>query len=513
MSTTDLFIQQLLSSFSQELEKIAGRRGLWDNIHAKRARIAAGSGERMRKPGSEGAPTAKALRVSKSTPTKTAGVKIAEDAPGYFSTFIAGADPFGIKIGDLGQRAERANTQGAQSTGLLAAGTAGGALGGAVVVPAGIGGLIGGAKAGISTSGGLGKRLAAAATGGIQGAISPFEGLYHAGVSRSALRKSLKEGYTATPEEWKSLQYVLSKAPVSAVTSKMPADQLKALQTLYREGPPKPDIRVNKDTAKKVVDAVRDRKNIVEELQADAGRRYQALDKTRREVADLIDAGKISPTIGGQLEEPISEAYKSGLTQLALGGGVGGVAAGVQYQKGRETERDFKNRTFKLKTAGVKEHFESKFHDYFTPEQAKEMQYALILQRKMYEEKLAKTKPGTVAHWFRKRQVDGMQRDIDSFAPFIKKASIEYRGTTFPGYNKPVPSNRKGKKKMVLVKRGDKVKLVHFGQKGYQDFTQHKDPERRKNYLARSGGIRGKGGKLTANDPFSANYWARKELW
>lgn len=42
------------------------RRGLWDNINAKRRRIKAGSGERMRKPGSKGAPTAKALRDSKS---------------------------------------------------------------------------------------------------------------------------------------------------------------------------------------------------------------------------------------------------------------------------------------------------------------------------------------------------------------------------------------------------------------------------------------------------------------
>jgi len=33
------------------------KRGLWDNIHAKRKRIKAGSGERMRKPGSKGAPT------------------------------------------------------------------------------------------------------------------------------------------------------------------------------------------------------------------------------------------------------------------------------------------------------------------------------------------------------------------------------------------------------------------------------------------------------------------------
>ncbi|NDH49057.1 MAG: hypothetical protein EBY41_00650 [Proteobacteria bacterium] len=32
--------------------------GLWANIHAKRKRIKAGSGERMRKPGSKGAPTA-----------------------------------------------------------------------------------------------------------------------------------------------------------------------------------------------------------------------------------------------------------------------------------------------------------------------------------------------------------------------------------------------------------------------------------------------------------------------
>ena len=38
--------------------------GLWDNIHAKRKRIKAGSGERMRKPGSEGAPTPAALKAS-----------------------------------------------------------------------------------------------------------------------------------------------------------------------------------------------------------------------------------------------------------------------------------------------------------------------------------------------------------------------------------------------------------------------------------------------------------------
>ena len=39
-------------------------KGLWANIHAKRERIKHGSGERMRKPGSKGAPTADALRKS-----------------------------------------------------------------------------------------------------------------------------------------------------------------------------------------------------------------------------------------------------------------------------------------------------------------------------------------------------------------------------------------------------------------------------------------------------------------
>ena len=42
-------------------------KGLYANIHAKKKRIAAGSGEKMRKPGSKGAPTAKAFRDSKKT--------------------------------------------------------------------------------------------------------------------------------------------------------------------------------------------------------------------------------------------------------------------------------------------------------------------------------------------------------------------------------------------------------------------------------------------------------------
>jgi hypothetical protein len=45
---------------------LSEKRGLWDNIHAKQERIKNGSGERMRKPGEKGRPTAKDIKASQS---------------------------------------------------------------------------------------------------------------------------------------------------------------------------------------------------------------------------------------------------------------------------------------------------------------------------------------------------------------------------------------------------------------------------------------------------------------
>jgi hypothetical protein len=45
--------------------------GLYANINAKRERIAEGSGEKMRKPGAKGAPTAAAFRESAKTAKTT----------------------------------------------------------------------------------------------------------------------------------------------------------------------------------------------------------------------------------------------------------------------------------------------------------------------------------------------------------------------------------------------------------------------------------------------------------
>lgn len=95
-------------------------------------------------------------------------------------------------------------------------------------------------------------------------------------------------------------------------------------------------------------------------------------------------------------------------------------------------------------------------------------------------------------------------------ATHSKNASVEYHGKTFPGYNQPIKSDSADKKMMVLAKKGDEVKLIHFGQKGYQ---HNYSPEAKQNYLTRSAGIRDKSGNLTKDDPFSPNYWARKVLW
>ena len=81
--------------------------------------------------------------------------------------------------------------------------------------------------------------------------------------------------------------------------------------------------------------------------------------------------------------------------------------------------------------------------------------------------------------------------------------SIEYRGITFSGYNKPKPSNREGKKYMVLAKDGDKVKLIHFGAKGY---GHNYSDAARESFRARHNCD-------TATDKLTARYWSCRFLW
>ena len=75
---------------------------------------------------------------------------------------------------------------------------------------------------------------------------------------------------------------------------------------------------------------------------------------------------------------------------------------------------------------------------------------------------------------------------------------------------KPQKSTRAGKKMMVKVMKGDKPTIIFFGDSNYR---HNYSVKARKSYLARSGGIKNKQGKLTKNDKNTSNYWSRKVLW
>lgn len=79
-------------------------------------------------------------------------------------------------------------------------------------------------------------------------------------------------------------------------------------------------------------------------------------------------------------------------------------------------------------------------------------------------------------------------------------------------------STRANKKLMVEVNG----KKIHFGDSNMQQYhdktgiwkhLDHKDKKRRKNYLERAEGIKDGFGKLTSNDPESANYHSIRILW
>lgn len=67
-------------------------------------------------------------------------------------------------------------------------------------------------------------------------------------------------------------------------------------------------------------------------------------------------------------------------------------------------------------------------------------------------------------------------------------------------------SSNPKKKYDVYVPRGDRLKKVSFGAKGYSDYTIHKDKDRRERYRARHQNDR-------LSDPYSAGFWSMYVLW
>ena len=88
---------------------------------------------------------------------------------------------------------------------------------------------------------------------------------------------------------------------------------------------------------------------------------------------------------------------------------------------------------------------------------------------------------------------------------------IEYRGEKFDGYNKPkrTPSHPT-KSHAVLVKDGETVRLIRFGEQGVsgagKNPSTEKDKARRKSFKARHA-------QNIAKGKMSAAYWADKVKW
>ena len=70
-------------------------------------------------------------------------------------------------------------------------------------------------------------------------------------------------------------------------------------------------------------------------------------------------------------------------------------------------------------------------------------------------------------------------------------------------------SDKKDKKYKVYLfdNAKNKTKIINFGQKGYEDYTIHKNELRKQNYISRH--------KKNEdwNNPFTAGFWAYNLLW
>ena len=76
-----------------------------------------------------------------------------------------------------------------------------------------------------------------------------------------------------------------------------------------------------------------------------------------------------------------------------------------------------------------------------------------------------------------------------------------YKKQGFTRVGQEKNSTRPGKKWMVLAKKGDAYKVVHGGDSSMQDYTQHHDNQRKKNFWNRMG---------HTSDKFSPRYWHQR---
>jgi hypothetical protein len=90
--------------------------------------------------------------------------------------------------------------------------------------------------------------------------------------------------------------------------------------------------------------------------------------------------------------------------------------------------------------------------------------------------------------------------------------TIEYRGETFEGYNKPKRTpNHPTKSHVVLAKEGSTVKLIRFGQQGVSGSPPREGEG--KAAKARRAAFKARHAKNIAKGKLSAAWWADQRKW
>lgn len=91
--------------------------------------------------------------------------------------------------------------------------------------------------------------------------------------------------------------------------------------------------------------------------------------------------------------------------------------------------------------------------------------------------------------------------------------SIEYRGETFSGYNKPKRTpNHPTKSHAVLAKEGSTIKLIRFGEQGAKTAGKPKAGESEAMKKKRAS-FKARHAKNISKGKMSAVYWADKAKW
>jgi hypothetical protein len=229
-------------------------------------------------------------------------------------------DPFGFWTAEYGQKAEREGLSETEHALKRGVGTAGGLVGGGLVLPAAIGGIAGGAKGFFGAQGGLGKRMAAGLAQGAESAMSPYQKLLNAHRASKATKRVGEHGGEFAADELKAITDALGETKVKSIRESV--DNLMSGATEGAEGGSLP-------------------REIFERLRGVPKEDWQ---NYAGELMQLRATGKLPESVTRPLSQKLSPALASarnqGLTSLGVGSGVGGLGAALQYGKGREAERE-----------------------------------------------------------------------------------------------------------------------------------------------------------------------------